>query len=154
MSDLERPLGGITLDEASRIVDAAIVHGRSAGLPPLSVAVLDTAGQPIAFKREDNSSLLRPEIALAKAYGALAMGMGSRGLAERAQTHPAFIQSIATLAGGRLVPVPGGVLVREASGRLIGAVGVSGALPDQDEQCAVTAVEASDLVAQPGASDH
>jgi len=121
--------GSIRLAESDTVVSAALAHGRELGLPPLTVAVLDNGGHLVALKREDRSSLLRPQIAQAKAYGALAMGMGSRGLAERAASHPAFIASVTALAGGNLVPVPGGVLILDAAGSLLGAIGISGALP-------------------------
>jgi uncharacterized protein GlcG (DUF336 family) len=143
--------GCITLAEADAVVDAALAHGQQLGLPSLTVAVLDSAGNLVAFKRQDNSSLMRPQIAQAKAFGALAMGMGSRGLAERAQSHPAFIASVTALAGGNLVPVPGGVLIFDAADVLLGGVGISGALPDQDEACAVHGITAIGLVAEPGA---
>ena len=142
------------LAEAETIVRAALQHGRDLGLPPLTVAVLDSAGQLVAFKKEDNSSLLRPQIAQAKAYGALALGMGSRGLAERAQTHPAFIASLTALTGGNLVPVPGGVLIFDSTNSLLGAIGISGALPDQDEACAIAGIGAAGLVAEPGSRHH
>ena len=142
--------GAITLAEASAIVDRALERGREDKLPPLTVAVLDPAGRLVALKREDNSSLMRAEIAQAKAWGALAMGMGSRGLAERAESHPAFITSMTALAGGNLVPVPGGVLIRSDGLQLLGAVGISGALPDQDEACAIAGVESVSLTAQAG----
>jgi uncharacterized protein GlcG (DUF336 family) len=152
--DTRRSLHGIGLAQAESIIDAALAHGRDLGLPPLTVAVLDNAGRLVAFKREDNSSLLRPEIAQAKAFGALAMGMGSRALAERAASHPAFVQSVTALAGGYLVPVPGGVLLFDASEALLGAVGVSGALPDQDEACAIAGVASCGLRAEPGSPNH
>lgn len=116
----------------------------------MTATVLDCGGRMIASQREDGSSLLRPEIAHAKAFGALAMGMGSRALGERALTHPAFIAAVSTLAGGNLIPAAGGVLVRDGDGRLLGAVGISGALPDQDETCAETAIVATGLIAQTG----
>lgn len=143
---------GIGLSTASRVVDLALEHARGAGMPPMTVSVLDAAGRLVTMKREDGSSLMRPEIAHAKAWGALAMGMGSRGLAERAAGFPAFITSMTTLAGGNLVPVPGGVLVRDGAGALLGAVGVSGANPDQDEACALRAIEQAGLAAQPGSN--
>ncbi|MDA5194441.1 GlcG/HbpS family heme-binding protein [Govanella unica] len=144
--------GFITLEQASVIVDAALAHGRTRSLPPLTVAVLDVAGRLVAFKREDNSSLLRPEIAQAKAWGALAMGSGSRALGERAKTHPEFISAITALAGGNLIPVAGGVLIYDQTGILLGAVGISGALPDQDEDCALKGIAQCDLVAEVGSS--
>ena len=147
-----RPLG-IALVVASRIVDGALAHARDVGMPPMTVSVLDCAGRLVAMKREDGSSLMRPEIAHAKAWGALAMGMGSRGLAERAAGFPAFITSMTTLAAGNLVPVPGGVLLRGSNGELLGAVGVSGANPDQDEACGLRGIEAVGLSGQTG-SNH
>ena len=141
---------GVGLAVASLVVDAALAHARESAMPPMTVSVLDAAGRLVTMKREDGSSLMRPEIAFAKAWGSLAMGMGSRGLAERAAGFPAFIASMTTLASGDLVPVPGGVLIRDAAGTLLGAVGVSGANPDQDENCALRAIEAAGLVAQTG----
>lgn len=142
----------VTLTEAEAIVDGALRHGAENGLGPLTVAVLDHAGRLVALKRQDNSSLLRPEIAQAKAHGALAMGMGSRGLAGRAQSHPAFVASITALADGRLVPVPGGVLCLDGE-RVVGAVGVSGALPDQDEACALAGISATALQGEVGSRE-
>lgn len=140
----------LTLAIASRIVDAALDAARQHDLPPLSVAVLDAGGHLVAFKREDDSGILRPQIAAGKAWGALGMGTGSRALAERAATHPSFIGALAAASEGRLVPVPGGVLVRSGAGAVLGAVGVSGAMPDQDESCAVKGIEAAGLRADVG----
>ena len=137
----------VTLAEAELILEGALSHAVGQNLPPLTVAVLDSAGRLIALKRQDNSSLLRPDIAQAKAFGALAMGMGSRGLAGRAQSHPAFIASVTALAGGMLVPVPGGVLCYDGNW-VVGAVGISGASPDQDEACAIAGIGRTALVAE------
>jgi uncharacterized protein GlcG (DUF336 family) len=141
----------IDLAQATIIVDQALEHGRSLGLPPLTVAVLDAAGCLVSFKREDGSSLLRPDIAQAKAYGALAMGIGSRAIAARAAVAPAFVSAVNALAGGRLIPVPGGVLIRSSSKAVIGAVGITGANSDQDEACAVAGIAAAGFVADTGA---
>ncbi len=140
----------IDLAHATIIVDQALTHGRSLGLPPLTVAVLDAAGCLVAFKREDGSSLLRPEIAQAKAYGTLAMGMGSRALAQRAAVAPAFVSAVNALAGGRLIPVPGGVLIRSRD-KIMGAVGITGATSEQDEACAVSGIAAAGFTADTGA---
>jgi uncharacterized protein GlcG (DUF336 family) len=140
----------IDLANATLIVDKALAQGRSLGLPPLTVAVLDGSGSLVSFKREDGSSLLRPEIAQAKAWGALAMGMGSRALAQRASAQPAFVSAVNALAGGRLIPVPGGVLIRSGANSIIGAVGITGATSDQDEACAVAGIEAAGLRADTG----
>jgi uncharacterized protein GlcG (DUF336 family) len=141
----------IDLAHATNIVDRALEHGRSLGLPPLTVAVLDAAGCLVSFKREDGSSLLRPDIAQAKAFGALGMGIGSRAIAARAAVAPAFVSAVNALAGGRLIPVPGGVLIRSSSKAIIGAVGITGANSDQDEACAAAGIAAAGFVADTGA---
>jgi uncharacterized protein GlcG (DUF336 family) len=141
----------IDLAKATAIVDKALEQGRALKLPPLTVAVLDAAGCLVSFKREDGTSLLRPDIAQAKAYGALAMGMGSRAIAARAATSPAFVSAVNVLAGGRLIPVPGGVLIRSGDKAIIGAVGITGATSEQDESCAVAGIEAVGLTADTGA---
>ena len=141
----------IDLAHATVVVDKALAEGRRLGLPPLTVAVLDGSGCLVCFKREDGASLLRPEIAQAKAWGALGMGMGSRALAQRASVQPVFISAVNALAGGRLIPVPGGVLIRSSGKSLIGAVGITGATSDQDEACAVAGIEAAGFNADTGA---
>jgi len=140
----------IDLVHATLIVDKALAQGRSLSLPPLTVAVLDGAGCLVSFKREDGSSLLRPEIAQAKAWGALAMGVGSRALAQRAAVAPSFVSAVNALAGGRLIPVPGGVLIRGGNNAIIGAVGITGANSDQDEACAVAGIQAAGFAADTG----
>ncbi|MEC3976961.1 GlcG/HbpS family heme-binding protein [Amycolatopsis sp. H20-H5] len=141
----------ITYTQGATVVEHALAHARKNEFPPMTVAVLDTAGQLVAFGRGDHSGLLRERIARGKAHGALNMGVGSRSLAGRAASHPEFINSLVALAEGNLVPVPGGVLIRTADGNLLGAVGVSGHLPDQDEDCALRGIAATGLQADPGA---
>jgi uncharacterized protein GlcG (DUF336 family) len=141
----------IDLVHATIIVDEALAKGRALGLPPLTVAVLDAGGCLVSFKREDGSSLLRPEIAQAKAWGALGMGIGSRAIAQRASVAPAFVSAVNALAGGRIIPVPGGVLIRSGAKSIIGAVGITGATSDQDEACAVAGIEAAGFAADTGA---
>ncbi|HEV7975687.1 GlcG/HbpS family heme-binding protein [Amycolatopsis sp.] len=136
--------------DAQTIVTAALAHARAANMPSMTVAVLDAGGALVAFAREDRSSLLREKIARGKAAGALNLGVGSRSLARRAESHPHFVGALTALAEGNLVPVAGGVLVRDAEGGIIGAVGVSGHLPDADEACAVAGIEAAGLSADPG----
>ncbi|ABK68583.1 GlcG/HbpS family heme-binding protein [Mycobacterium avium] len=140
----------IDLARARTIVDGALDHARGNDFPPMTIAVLDAAGRLVAFASEDGSSLLRGRIARAKARGALNMGVGSRSLAARAESHPAFVNALVALAGGDLVPVPGGVLIRDGNDDLIGAVGVSGHDPDHDEACAIQGVAAGGLRADPG----
>jgi len=134
-----------TLDQANDIIAAAFNKGRELGLKPLSVAVLDAGGHLVAFQRQDGASMLRLQIATGKAYGALALGVSSRAIAGMAAERPSFIASLASIAPGGLVPVPGGVLVADMSGGLIGAVGVTGDTSDNDELCALTGVEAAGL---------
>ncbi len=144
---------GLTLAQASTIVDAALAKGRALSLLPLTVVVLDAGGQVKAVKREDGCSLLRPEIATGKAFGALAMGLGGRELARRSQAMPGFMNALSDLAGGRgggAVPVPGGVLACDAGGTVLGAVGISGDVSAQDEACAVAGIEAAGLTPDPG----
>ncbi|MES2184608.1 MAG: heme-binding protein [Pseudomonadota bacterium] len=140
----------ITLQHATQMVDLGLRRAHELGLKPLTIAVLDAGGHLVAFKREDRSGILRPDIACAKAWGALGMGLGSRALAHRAEKAPAFFTALSGVSQGRVVPVPGGVLVRSADGDVLGAVGISGDMPDNDEACAVYGIEGAGLVADPG----
>ena len=141
----------VTLAQASTIVDTALAKGRETACAPLTVAVLDAGGHLVAFKREDRSGILRFDIAYGKAWGALGMGFGSRELADRAGKNPLFFGVLATVSHGRLVPVPGGVLIKDAAGSVLGAVGISGDTSDKDEVCAVAGIEAVGLKAVVGA---
>ena len=141
----------VTLTQASTIVDVALTKGRETNCAPLTVAVLDAGGHLVAFKREDKSGILRFDIAFGKAWGALGMGFGSRELADRAGKNPLFFGVLATVSQGRLVPVPGGVLIKDAGGAVLGAVGISGDTSDKDEVCAVAGIEAAGLTAVTGA---
>jgi uncharacterized protein GlcG (DUF336 family) len=143
----------ITLEQAQTIVDRALAHGQANDLNPLTVAVLDPGGAVVALARQDGSGNLRPDIAIAKAWGVLGLGMTNRAIAARAADSPEFFTSIAALAGGRILSVPGGVFVRDGDGGLLGAVGVSGDLSLNDEAAAVAGIEAAGLVAQTGAED-
>ena len=140
----------LKLAQANAVIDAAIAEGRKRNLALLAVAVLDPGGHVIAFKREDGASFLRFELAYGKAWGALAMGFGSRELAERAAKQPAFIGALSAVTQGRMVPSPGGVLVTSAQGELLGAVGISGDTGDNDEICALAGIAAAGLTAIPG----
>ena len=139
----------VTLAQASVIVDAVLAAGERHGYQPLTCAVLDAGGHVVALKRADGSGILRAEIAFAKAWGALGMGLPTRVLAQRAEAMPQFFAALGSVSGGRMVPVPGGVLLRDA-GAVIGAVGVSGDVSDPDEQCAVEGIEAAGLTADTG----
>jgi uncharacterized protein GlcG (DUF336 family) len=143
-------MADLALDVARKILDTALAKGVEKKLKPLVVAVLDARGCVKVSAAQDGTSLLRGEIAHGKAFGALAMGMGSRALFQRAQEQAYFIDAVNTLAQGRMVPVPGGVLIQDASGALLGAVGVSGDTSDNDEICALAGIEAAGLKANAG----
>jgi uncharacterized protein GlcG (DUF336 family) len=140
----------LNLTTARTLIDAALAEGASRKLKPLAVAVLDARGCMIAFAAQEGTSLLREQIARGKASGALALGLGSRALFKRAQEQPYFIDAVNSLAGGALIPVPGGVLVRDAGGALLGAVGISGDTSDNDEACCLAGIAAAALVAETG----
>ncbi|UPG71613.1 heme-binding protein [Roseomonas gilardii subsp. gilardii] len=141
---------GVTLEATQTILRETLAEGRRLGLAPLTVVVLDQAAQLKGMLREDGCSLLRPGIAQGKANAALALGFGGRELARRAQNMPAFMNALSDLTGGSAVPVPGGVLLRDAAGRILGAVGVSGDLSDKDEAAAVAGIKAAGLVPDTG----
>jgi uncharacterized protein GlcG (DUF336 family) len=140
----------LTLEIADRIADGTLAAGRAKGAQPLTVVVLDAGGHVVVAKRSDNSGILRIEIATGKAYGALGFGLPSRVLHGRAADNPNFFNAVAMASGGRLVPNPGGVLLRDVSGRIVGAVGVSGDTADMDEVCAMAGIEGSGLTGDVG----
>jgi uncharacterized protein GlcG (DUF336 family) len=139
----------IGLETAKSITAGVRAAGRDHGLKPLTVVVLDAGGHVVSVEREDGSSNNRFEIAFGKAYGALALGMGSRSLMARAEQQAYFIAAAAAAIGGRLIPVPGGVLVRDAAGSVVGCVGVSGDTSDNDELAAMAGITSASLVPQP-----
>ncbi|MEV6927362.1 heme-binding protein [Dactylosporangium sp. NPDC051485] len=140
----------LTLDQARTIVAAAREHGAKNGLNPLTVVVLDAGAHVIAVEREDGAAIKRFEIAFGKAHGALALGMGSRAIMQRAEQQAYFIAAATAAVGGALVPVPGGVLVQDAAGATIGAVGISGDTSDHDEEACVAAITAAGLASLTG----
>ena len=139
----------MTLHQAQAMLTAILAEGRRLQLKPLSVVVLDARGAWKAAAAEDGTSLKRTEIAHGKAHGALALGMGSRAIAKRAEGQGSFIAAVSHVAGGALIPVPGGVLVRDGA-TLLGAVGVSGDTSDNDEVAALAGIAAVGLAADPG----
>jgi len=141
----------LTLDQANTIIDAAMDHGRQARFQPLCVVVLDVGGNALALKRDERASISRPQIATAKAAGCLGMGFGGRELARRAAAAPAFFTALASAFPQGLAPVAGGVLIRDAAGVLMGAVGVTGDTSDNDELCALAGIAAAGLAADSGA---
>ncbi len=138
----------IDLATAQSIITKALATGQQHGFKPLTVVVLDAGGHVTAAARQDGASNNRFEIAQGKAYGALALGMGSRAIMERAEQQAYFIAAATATLAGRLIPVPGGVLVRDEDGTIKGAVGISGDSSDNDETAAATAIEAAGLTAQ------
>lgn len=139
----------ITLKSAQIIIQAALAKGREMGLNPLSVVVLDAGGHPKAFEREDGASPGRFAIAQGKAYGAVMLGMGGKAQMARAEQQAYFMAAINGAFGGQVVPVPGGVLVRDAAGKVIGAVGLTGDTSENDEAAAVAGIVAAGLEATP-----
>lgn len=140
---------GLRLEQAVVILDTALARGRANGMLPLTVVVLDTGGHPVALKREDGSGILRADVALGKAWAALGMGQSSRTLRDRLADRPTFVNALAVASGGRFVPVPGGVLIRDDRDEIVGAVGVSGDTSDKDEYCAIEGVKAAGLRPDP-----
>jgi uncharacterized protein GlcG (DUF336 family) len=140
----------ITLRKARTIISNALAKGRVEGMKPLSVCVLDAGGHLKAFERQDCASNGRFDIARGKASGALQMGLGSRALFERAEKQAYFLLAVGRIFDNGLVPVPGGVLVRDRKGEVIGAVGISGDNSDNDELAAMTGIEAAGFVGDPG----
>jgi uncharacterized protein GlcG (DUF336 family) len=144
----------LTLQQATMIVETALRTGRETNCAPLAVAVLDAGGHLKAFAREDGAGIVRPQIAVGKAWGALGMGLGSRTLARRVAEQPqqqAFFAALNAMSEGKVVPAAGGVLIRDGAGAVLGAVGISGDVSDKDEACALAGIAAARLVADPGA---
>jgi uncharacterized protein GlcG (DUF336 family) len=141
----------LTLAAAQTILAAALAEARAKGMNPLAVAVLDARGAMRAFASEDGTSLKRGDIALGKAHGAVALGVGSRAINRMAQERPHFIAAASHAVGGALIPVPGGVLIRDAANAVIGAVGISGDTSDNDEIAAMAGIAAAGFKGDPGA---
>jgi uncharacterized protein GlcG (DUF336 family) len=131
----------LTLEKANKMIETAINKARELGLSPLTVVVLDNSGHLKALQREDGASMIRQQIATAKAWGAVNMGVSSRSLAGVAVQRPDFMNALINIADGKIMPAPGGVLIRDTENNLIGAVGISGDSSDQDERCAIAGIE-------------
>ena len=137
----------LTLDKANLIADRTLAKAREAKYRPMCVAVLDEGGHLKVLKREDKASILRPQIAIGKAWGAVGMGESSRALGARLKERPAFLGALSTMSQGKVVPVPGGVLILDDD-EIVGAVGVSGGTADEDEACAIEAIKAAGFAAK------
>ena len=145
-------MSGLTLDLALTMTQAAFATAQEAGAKPISIVVLDSGGHVLTIHRQEAASLFRSAIATAKATGALGMGMGSRAIAARAQQSPTFFASLSAVTDGQIAMAPGGVLIRDTAGTLLGAMGISGDASDMDERCAIAGIEAAGLIADAGAA--
>ncbi len=142
----------LSLSHARTIIATALKTARDKNLSPLAIVVLDAGARPVAFEREDSAGHLRLDIATAKASGAIGMGYGTRDLTKRAAGNPGFYAALYAVSQGQMAPSPGGVLIRNAAGEVIGAVGVSGDTGDNDELAAVSGLEAAGLSYDTGAA--
>lgn len=138
----------VTLERASVLIAAAFAKGRELGLKPLTVAVLDAGGHVIALQRQDGASTHRPQIAIGKAAGALALGVSSRKIGEMAAERPTFIAALGPIFPQGVIPAAGGIILVGAEGAPIGAVGITGDTSDNDEACALAGVAAAGLKPQ------
>jgi len=134
---------GITLDEAKTMIEATFASAKKRKAHPLSAIVLDAGGRVKAFLKQDGSSLMRFEIAYGKAFGALALGRSSRMVLQKAREKPLFMQSLGELADGPLFLEAGGQLIRDASGEVVGAIGVTGDVNEVDDLCAMDGIRAA-----------
>ena len=137
----------LTLAQAQQILAGALSHSQAAGYKPMGVVVLDEAGHLKAYAREDGASMFRFEVAQAKAWGAVGMGASSRLLGQRAKDNPNFFVSLAATAGGKFLPQTGAVLIKNAAGETLGAVGASGGTGDEDEAICIAGIQSAGLVA-------
>ena len=138
----------LTLKQANDLIDSALIMARKINLPPVAVAVLDSGGHLKSLQREDGVSFLRVQICQAKACGSLGLALNSGNIAERYEQdllQQGFINALNAMTDGRLIPLPGGVLIHDEMGIIVGAVGVSGAASDKDEICAIAGIEAIGL---------
>lgn len=137
----------LNLENANKIIAKALEKARQMNIPPISVVVLDASGHLKAMQREDGASMFRSDVAMGKAWAAVAMGVSSRALAARAKDNPNFFVTLAATAHGKFLPQPGGVLIRDADGRIVGSAGASGGTGDEDEECCAAGIEAAGFVA-------
>ncbi len=152
-NDVKELIVSLPLEKANVIVEEALKAGRENNMFPLTVSVLDSGGHLLSFQREDGSGILRGDIASGKAWGALGMGISSRTIRDRGKDRLAFQNAIATASKGRLIPVPGGVLICNHDGQVLGSVGISGDTSERDEYCAIKAIKLAGLVPDPEEED-
>ena len=137
----------LTLAQAQQIIAGALARSLQAGYKPMGVVVLDEAGQMKAFARQDGASMFRFDVARGKAWGSAGMSVSSRVLAQRAKENPSFFLTLASTAEGKFLPQPGAVLIKNAAGQILGAVGASGGTGDEDEEICIAGVQSAGLVA-------
>jgi uncharacterized protein GlcG (DUF336 family) len=138
----------VSLEQANRLLAAAMARATEAGYRPMAVVVLDAAGHLVSAQRQDGASMFRIDIATGKAWASIGMGASSRVLTPRAKDMPAFFGALASAGQGRFIPQTGAVLVKDAAGAVLGAVGASGGTGDEDEEICLAGVRAAGL--QPG----
>ncbi len=139
-------MSSLTLAQANLIITSALKHSKERGYQPMAVVVLDDAGHVRALQREDGASMFRVDVATGKAWGAVGMGVSSRVLGERAKGNPNFFLSLAATSGGKFLPQPGAVLIKNPDGKLLGSVGASGGTGDEDEAICAYGVESAGLL--------
>ena len=137
----------LTLAQANRIVEAALAKAREMKIKPLAVAVLDSSGHLKSLQREDEASMFRVDVAMGKAWAAVGMGASSRTLLARAKENPQFYGALAATAQGKFLPQTGAVLIKDATGTILGAAGASGGTGDEDEAACIAGIEAAGLTA-------
>jgi uncharacterized protein GlcG (DUF336 family) len=140
---------GLNLTQATEIANGALAKAREIGCKPMTVAVVDAGGCLMVLMREDGSGNLRPDIAFAKAWGPIGMGIGGRAMAKRAMDTPAFWAALNTISSGRIAPVAGGVLILK-EGKVVGSLGMSGDLPDNDEACSIAGAQSAGFETEVG----
>jgi uncharacterized protein GlcG (DUF336 family) len=138
-------MSSLTLAQANTIIASALAKARESGFLPMGIAVLDASGNLKAYASEDGASMFRFDIARAKAWGAVGMGASSRTLAQRAKDNPNFFVSLSATSQGKFLPQPGAVVIKDAKGLVIGAVGASGGTGDEDELICIAGVTAVGL---------
>ena len=135
----------LTLDQANRIIAAALAESSKRGFKPMGIVVLDESGNVRSAQRQDGASMFRIDIATGKAWSAVGMGVASRALAERAKDNPAFFHTLAATAQGKFLPQPGAVVIKDDAGQVIGAAGASGGTGDEDELICIAGIAAAGL---------
>lgn len=143
----------LTLDQAQTMIAAARKRRVDLKEVPLAYAVVDSGGHMVAAAREDGAGFLRAQIALNKAWTCFAMGMPLKTLRDRTRDFPLFFAGIQGAAEGRIMHAIGGVIIRDASGAAVGAMGISGAAGEVDEAICVHAIAAAGLQAEVGGAE-